>query len=102
MDQNEKEKSPAEEKILRDYLAIDRTRLANERTLLAFLRTSLYLLATALAFFELKSLQNLRDWAWVLIAGGVVFIVIGITNYIRMKDKINHHYLDNQQQFKEQ
>ena len=35
---------PDEKVILRDYLAIERTRLANERTLLSYIRSSLYLL----------------------------------------------------------
>ncbi|MFT4781527.1 MAG: putative membrane protein, partial [Pseudohongiellaceae bacterium] len=35
---------PDERVILRDYLAIERTRLANERTLLSYIRSSLYLL----------------------------------------------------------
>lgn len=87
-------KSLAEEKILRDYLAIDRTRLANERTLLAFLRTSLYLLATALAILELESLQNIRFLAWIMIAGSVASFVIGVVNYLRMRYKINHMYLE--------
>lgn len=90
------EKSLAEEKILRDYLAIDRTRLANERTLLAFLRTTLYLLATAVAILELQSLQNLRFLAWFMIAGSVVFLIVGIVNFIRMKNKINRFYRDGQ------
>lgn len=88
------EKSLAEEKILRDYLAIDRTRLANERTLLAFLRTSLYLLATALAIIELESLQNIRFLAWIMIAGSVASLIIGIVNYLRMRYKINNMYLE--------
>ena len=37
------EQFTAEELILRDHLALDRTRLANERTLLAYLRTALML-----------------------------------------------------------
>ncbi|WP_299517905.1 DUF202 domain-containing protein, partial [uncultured Flavobacterium sp.] len=33
-----------DEIILRDYLAMERTKLANERTLLSYIRSSLYLL----------------------------------------------------------
>lgn len=42
---------PDKEVILRDYLAIERTRLANERTLLSYIRSSLYLLLGGMAFF---------------------------------------------------
>jgi len=39
--------------ILRDVLAIDRTRLANERTLLAWLRTGLMLLVSGVTLIKL-------------------------------------------------
>ena len=42
--------------ILRDYLAIERTRMANERTLLSFLRTGLYLIMTGFSMLELEAL----------------------------------------------
>ena len=38
--------------ILRDVLAIDRTRLANERTLLAWLRTALMLLISGVTLIK--------------------------------------------------
>lgn len=44
--------------ILRDYLAIERTRLANERTLLSYIRSSLYLLLASIAIFQLKDFPN--------------------------------------------
>lgn len=96
MNNIEKERLLAEEKILRDYLAIDRTRLANDRTLLAFLRTSLYLMATAVAILELKSLQDLQFLAWMMIAGSVIFLFVGIMSFFRMKKKINRYYQSSQ------
>ena len=45
---------PDQQVILRDYLAIERTRLANERTLLSYIRSSLYLLLGSIAFFQLN------------------------------------------------
>ena len=43
--------------ILRDYLALERTKLANERTLLAFTRTSLYMILGGIAFLQLEDLK---------------------------------------------
>ena len=42
--QESTDKFKNEELILRDYLAIERTKLANVRTLFSYIRTSLYLL----------------------------------------------------------
>lgn len=78
--------------ILRDYLALDRTRLANDRTLLSFLRTGLYLLATAFAFSELESLEDIRFLTWLMLAASVASITVGIFNYLRMKKKITQYY----------
>jgi len=43
-----------EQIILRDYLALERTRLANERTLFSYIRTSLYLFLGGIAFLQFK------------------------------------------------
>jgi inner membrane protein YidH len=63
--------SNSSETILRDQLALERTRLANERTLLAYVRTSFMLIvsgATALKVFA--------DTPGVVITA-VLFIVLG-------------------------
>ena len=79
-------------KILRDYLAIDRTRLANQRTLLAFLRTGLYLFVTALAVMKVDIFYELRSLGFLFIGLAVITIVVGVINYFRMRKKINRHY----------
>lgn len=53
-----------EEIILRDLLALERTRLANERTLFSYIRTSLYLLTVGMGIFEIEIIQHLRLVAW--------------------------------------
>jgi putative membrane protein len=63
--------SNSSETILRDQLALERTRLANERTLLAYVRTSFMLIvsgATALKVFT--------DTPGVVITA-ILFIVLG-------------------------
>jgi putative membrane protein len=43
-----------DEIILRDYLALERTKLANERTLLSYIRSSLYLMLGGIAIIQLE------------------------------------------------
>ena len=52
--QESTEKFKNEELILRDYLAIERTKLANVRTLFSYIRTSLYLLTAGIGIFRSK------------------------------------------------
>lgn len=79
--------------ILRDTLAVDRTRLANQRTLLSFFRTGLSLVVTALAIFEFK-----RDdvWyiraAWALIGIGLIVTILGFISFFAVKKNIVRSY----------
>lgn len=78
--------------ILRDTLAVERTRLANERTLLAFFRTGLSLIVTALAIFELKeNLWYIRA-AWLLVVLGATVIIVGGVRYYITKRRIANSY----------
>lgn len=74
--------------ILRDHLAIDRTRLANERTLMAYTRTALTLIIVGLTFLHFIP-------SGFLLVAGIVFIPLGILvglfggfRFVRMKRKI--------------
>lgn len=75
--------------ILRDYLALERTRLANERTLFSYVRISLYLLTVGLGIFEIESIRHLRMMAWICVAISVVLFVFGIYKYYRLKKYLN-------------
>ncbi len=82
------ERFSAEQLILRDHLAADRTVLANERTLLAYARTALALLVggiTLVRFFETEITSIL---GWILIPLGVLTMVIGTRAYLRMRKRI--------------
>ena len=75
--------------ILRDELAIDRTRLANERTLLAWARTALMLLvsgATLLKLFEGIILMDVIGAA--LIPIGLLTAGMGLRRYLRTRSII--------------
>ncbi len=84
--------------ILRDTLAVDRTRLANQRTLLSFFRTGLSLIVTALAIFEFKQDDEAYLFsAWALIALGIFVIIIGFISFFVTKRHIANSYTSNNQ-----
>lgn len=80
------------EVILRDYLAIERTRLANERTLLSYIRSSLYLLLASIAIFQLKDFPNFIYLAILSFVFSVLFFVIGVFRFIFLKKSLKKLY----------
>jgi putative membrane protein len=74
--------------VLREYLAIERTRLANETTLLAYIRTGLYFLVAG------SSLGHLVDSEFWNIAGmplmvlGLIIMLLGLIRYFRFRRSI--------------
>lgn len=83
---------PDEQVILRDYLAIERTRLANERTLLSYIRSSLYLLLGSIAFFQLKEFSNFKYLALLSLIFSVIFFVIGVYRFTLLKKSLKRVY----------
>ncbi|MEX0611820.1 MAG: DUF202 domain-containing protein [Pirellulales bacterium] len=82
--------SDPDEFILRDHLALDRTRLANERTLLAYVRTALMLLvagATAVKF--VGETPSVVVTGWVFVVLGVFVAVLGTRRFVTMRRAIN-------------
>jgi putative membrane protein len=78
--------------ILRDFLALERTRLANERTLFAYIRTSLYLILTGIAFVQLKDFQSIK-WLGILsLILSVALLIIGIWKYYRLNQHLKKFY----------
>ena len=86
------EESTKNQLILRDILAIDRTKLANYRTLLSMVRTALYFEVMGLSVLSLKALDEIKIFAPVLFVVGLIIAVIGIINYRKMQKKINASY----------
>jgi putative membrane protein len=83
---------PDEEVILRDYLAIERTRLANERTLLSYIRSSLSLLLGGIAFFQLKDFPNFKYLAIISLVFSAIFFIIGIYRFTLFKKSLKQLY----------
>ncbi|HEX2534759.1 MAG TPA: DUF202 domain-containing protein [Chitinophagaceae bacterium] len=79
---------PNTDLILREELAIERTKMANDRTFLFFLRTALYFAIAGLSLEELLRLQNVR-WLSVFfffLSGVILFA--GVAGYLRQKRKL--------------
>ena len=83
---------PDQEVILRDYLAIERTRLANERTLLSYIRSSLYLMLGGIAFFQLKNFPDFKYLAMLSLFFSAIFFVIGIYRFTLLKKSLKTLY----------
>ncbi len=74
----------AKQLILRDVLAIDRTRLANERTLLAWLRTSLMMLVSGVTLVKLfEGILVMEATGWLLIPMSFLTAGLGVRRYLR-------------------
>lgn len=83
---------PDEEVILRDYLAIERTRLANERTLLSYIRSSLYLILGGIAFLQLEGFANIKYLGILSLVLSVIFLFIGIYRFMLLKKSLKNLY----------
>jgi putative membrane protein len=72
--------------ILRDVLAIDRTRLANERTLLAWLRTALMLFVTGVTLIKLfEGVLALEVLGVALLPTSAVAAGYGLRRYLHTR-----------------
>ncbi|WP_224996016.1 DUF202 domain-containing protein [Cesiribacter sp. SM1] len=78
--------------ILRDYMAMERTRLANERTLMAYVRTSLFFLTGGLTLLELERFEHLTGLAYIAIILSVSMLVIGVTRFIVLGKRLRVYY----------
>lgn len=85
-----------EEIILRDYLAIERTRLANERTLLTYIRSSLYLLISGIAFIQVQGFGDLRWLGYLSMILSVSFIIVGVYRFHQLRNRLRLFLLENE------
>ncbi len=82
-----------EEIILRDYLAIERTKLANERTLLSYIRASLYLVIGGIAFLGMKELEEIKHVGFASLGISITMLVIGIIRFYQLNRQLDKLYL---------
>lgn len=78
--------------ILRDHLALERTRLANERTFMAYIRSSLYLLIGGLALTQVKGHGDLQWVGGVALGISVFFTVIGTVRFHTLRRQLDSYY----------
>jgi len=80
-------------KILRDYLAIDRTKLANQRTILSFIRTSIMILASGITLIKFISKDDLLFYIGeISIIASIILFILGLFNYMKFNKKIKKSY----------
>lgn len=78
--------------ILRDHLALVRTRLANESTLLSYIRSSLYLLIGGMALINVEGYGDLRRAGYVSLSLSALFIIIRIVRYHSLRLRLKRFY----------
>jgi putative membrane protein len=78
--------------VLRDHLAMERTKLANERTLLSYLRTSLYLILGGIAFLGMQDLKEIRILGYFSLSLSIIVLVVGITRFSQLKRHLRKLY----------
>ena len=83
---------PDQEVILRDYLAIERTRLANERTLLSYIKSSLYLLLGGITVLQLSDYPDLKYLGISALVFSAIFLFIGIYRFMILKKSLKRLY----------
>ena len=78
--------------ILRDFLALQRTKLANERTFLSYNKFSLYLVTAGIALVQIDNLRPFRVLGYVALgASGVVFL-IGLIRFFLLRRQLKKFY----------
>ena len=85
--------NPTDALILRDHLALVRTRLANESTLLSYIRSSLYLLIGGLALLQVEGVHDLRWIGYMALVLSASFLIIGLYRYHTLRRQLNRFYL---------
>lgn len=83
-----------EDIILRDYLAMERTKLANERTLLSYIRSSLYLLVGGIALIQLKGFERVQYLGYVSLCLTVIFLFVGLYRFVKLNRILKNYYRD--------
>ena len=74
--------------VLREYLAIERTRLANERTLLTYIRTGLYFLVAGSTLGHLIDTVFWNRMGLPIIIVGVLITAAGFVRFLKVGRKI--------------
>jgi putative membrane protein len=74
--------------ILREYLAIERTKLANETTLLAYIRTGLYFIVAGSTLGHLMDTVFWNITGVPLVVVGLTIVIFGVIRFRKVKKAI--------------
>ncbi|HHE65104.1 MAG TPA: DUF202 domain-containing protein [Bacteroidetes bacterium] len=74
--------------ILRDILAIERTKLANERTFLAYFRSSIFFLATGISIIHIQFFDEVTYLGWIFVGLSPFVFSIGFIRLIKVRKAI--------------
>lgn len=78
--------------ILRDYLALERTKLANERTLLSYLRSALYLVIGGITLLQFDRFQDIHWLVYVTFAFSILFLAVGLIRFVHLRRRLRSFY----------
>lgn len=90
-----------DEIILRDYLAMERTKLANERTLLSYIRSSLYLLLGGIAIIQLEGFESIKFIGYISLGLTILLVIIGIYRFQKLNRQLKNYYSQIELMFEE-
>jgi len=79
-----------DEALIREHLALERTKLANERTLLSYTQAALYFLLGGLALIQLKEYEKMHYIGYLALVFSVLFLTVGIWRFIVLKNKMKN------------
>ncbi len=77
-----------DETLIREHLALERTKLANERTLLSYTQAALYFLLGGLALVQLKEYEEMHYIGYLALFFSALFVTVGIWRFIVLKNKM--------------
>lgn len=77
-----------DESLIREHLALERTKLANERTLLSYTQASLYFLLGGLALIQLKQYEEMHYIGYLALVFSVLFVTVGVWRFFVLKRKM--------------
>jgi len=80
------------ELIVRDWLAIERTKLANERTFLAYFRTTIVFLGTGIGITKMEIFSEIHDLGIISISVAPLILSVGIVRFYKVKQNIRKYY----------
>ena len=78
--------------IVRDLLAIERTKLANERTFLSYFRTAFVLFGTGLSILKIEYFSTVRYVGILLLIISLVVLLFGVIRLVQVRKGILKHY----------